>query len=459
VLTVETVATIVRDVVALVVDLIQGDWSGAWENFKQIVQTGVDFVRGSIDNYLTFLQGLGSLFFNAAKNIGENLAQGLMGAIQDGVTLAGNAVIGILNRIIGAINSVSIPAINVPDWVPGIGGKGWGGWSPNIPEIPALALGGIVTGPTLALIGEQGHEAVVPLDDFRSLVTTLDALGTDMRWSATKNAAVFSDFAAEAGEWGDPKNQAKSGPQMVTFASGERKALDEIDDKLEGVHKAIDKLTEEARAGQDGAAEMLVAMYAVRGELIAQREAILEGIAADRAAMEDAWGSKRTAANPGSPSVPHRALDEAELEQIEYLAKSMGANYRLTGNLSQAELQAQLAQVANDQRLSASVRDAVRTALLGRLDAIPIDQFSTGDPMTDYWARVNAASRASYGNDDGFRSPQDIIGDETRLGLWESLRNGGLAKLELHVHGSVIASEEELVERVYKGLRRRFAEG
>jgi phage-related minor tail protein len=30
--------------------------------------------------------------------------------------------------------------------------------------IPALADGGIVTGPTLALIGEAGPEAVVPLD-------------------------------------------------------------------------------------------------------------------------------------------------------------------------------------------------------------------------------------------------------------------------------------------------------
>ncbi len=46
---------------------------------------------------------------------------------------------------------------------------------PDIPDIPtigggadpgfvALAEGGIVTGPTLALIGEAGPEAVVPLD-------------------------------------------------------------------------------------------------------------------------------------------------------------------------------------------------------------------------------------------------------------------------------------------------------
>jgi hypothetical protein len=43
--------------------------------------------------------------------------------------------------------------------VPGIGGKGF-----SMPDIPMLAAGGIVTGPTLAMIGEAGPEAVIPLD-------------------------------------------------------------------------------------------------------------------------------------------------------------------------------------------------------------------------------------------------------------------------------------------------------
>jgi hypothetical protein len=33
-----------------------------------------------------------------------------------------------------------------------------------MPDIPMLAAGGIVTGPTLAMIGEAGPEAVIPLD-------------------------------------------------------------------------------------------------------------------------------------------------------------------------------------------------------------------------------------------------------------------------------------------------------
>jgi hypothetical protein len=44
--------------------------------------------------------------------------------------------------------------------VPGLGGKGF-----SVPSIPMLAEGGIVTGgATLAMIGEKGPEAVIPLD-------------------------------------------------------------------------------------------------------------------------------------------------------------------------------------------------------------------------------------------------------------------------------------------------------
>ncbi len=43
--------------------------------------------------------------------------------------------------------------------MPGLGGKGF-----DVPNIPMLAEGGIVTSATLAMIGEKGPEAVIPLD-------------------------------------------------------------------------------------------------------------------------------------------------------------------------------------------------------------------------------------------------------------------------------------------------------
>ena len=55
-------------------------------------------------------------------------------------------------------NTVGKISFEIPKWVPGLGGKGF-----DMPNIPMLANGGIVTGPTLAMIGERGPEAVIPL--------------------------------------------------------------------------------------------------------------------------------------------------------------------------------------------------------------------------------------------------------------------------------------------------------
>jgi hypothetical protein len=55
-------------------------------------------------------------------------------------------------------NTVGKLSFKLPSWIPGIGGKGF-----DMPNIPMMAQGGIVNSPTLALIGERGPEAVIPL--------------------------------------------------------------------------------------------------------------------------------------------------------------------------------------------------------------------------------------------------------------------------------------------------------
>ena len=73
------------------------------------------------------------------------------------------AVLNIYKSIFNGIaslwnNTIGKLSFSFPSWVPGLGGKGF-----SVPNIPMLAEGGIVTGPTLAMIGENGPEAVVPL--------------------------------------------------------------------------------------------------------------------------------------------------------------------------------------------------------------------------------------------------------------------------------------------------------
>lgn len=102
-------------------------------------------------------------FREIVDKIGETLKDAFVGVV-DAIKTAVNVYIGIYKKLFNAIasawnNTVGKLAFKIPDWVPGIGGKGF-----DVPNIPELAKGGIVTSPTLALIGEAGPEAVVPLD-------------------------------------------------------------------------------------------------------------------------------------------------------------------------------------------------------------------------------------------------------------------------------------------------------
>jgi phage-related protein len=95
--------------------------------------------------------------FNAVKTVatvvGDAIAfyfKTVFGAIKMEI----NAVISLANMAIRALNNIHV---KLPSF---LGGMEFG---INLPTIPMLADGGIVTKPTLAMIGEAGAEAVVPL--------------------------------------------------------------------------------------------------------------------------------------------------------------------------------------------------------------------------------------------------------------------------------------------------------
>ena len=96
--------------------------------------------------------------FNAVKTVatvvGDAIAfyfKTVFGAIKMEI----NAVISLANMAIRALNNIHV---KLPSF---LGGMEFG---INLPTIPMLAEGGIVTKPTLAMIGEAGAEAVIPLN-------------------------------------------------------------------------------------------------------------------------------------------------------------------------------------------------------------------------------------------------------------------------------------------------------
>jgi hypothetical protein len=121
---------------------------------KNIGATIVGWITG-IPGKLASPKVLGD-FKAAGKALIDKVVEGMKNAAGVISGIAGNvwtAVKGMLNAAIDKINAALEFTISLPG--PDI--------TVNPPNIPHLAKGGIVSKPTLALIGEDGPEAVVPL--------------------------------------------------------------------------------------------------------------------------------------------------------------------------------------------------------------------------------------------------------------------------------------------------------
>lgn len=104
-----------------------------------------------------------------------NTIIGLVNSLVSGVVAA-------VNTIINAINSIKF---DVPDWIPGVGGKHIGfDLNPiNAPQIPHLAQGAVLppNKPFLAMVGDQssGTNVEAPLDTIKQAVAEVMGSGTN----------------------------------------------------------------------------------------------------------------------------------------------------------------------------------------------------------------------------------------------------------------------------------------
>jgi hypothetical protein len=105
--------------------------------------------------------------FDVVRKVVDTVIDGIVTSTKFAFDVLKNyftAVLGIYKGIFNGIaslwnNTIGKLSFEFPSWVPGLGGQGF-----SVPNIPYLADGGIVTGPTLAMIGESGPEAVIPLN-------------------------------------------------------------------------------------------------------------------------------------------------------------------------------------------------------------------------------------------------------------------------------------------------------
>ena len=118
---------------------------------------------------VAFIAILTALYFKfeGVRKVVDTVFQAIKKGVSASLDFLGDYVQGVLNiykNIFNTIarlwnNTIGKLSFEFPSWVPGLGGKGF-----SVPKIPMLAEGGIVRSATLAVVGEAGPEAVVPLD-------------------------------------------------------------------------------------------------------------------------------------------------------------------------------------------------------------------------------------------------------------------------------------------------------
>lgn len=128
----------VMPIILAVVQSVIGSISGVISNLMTVLGGIIDFVTGVFTgNWSQAWEGIKSIFSGAVGGLGEIIKAPL------------RAVISAVNTVIGGLNK-----LKVPDWVPGLGGKGI-----NIPLIPGFAKGTNRT-PDTFIAGENGPELV-----------------------------------------------------------------------------------------------------------------------------------------------------------------------------------------------------------------------------------------------------------------------------------------------------------
>ncbi len=141
---VETVIGGVKNTIETVTGTIGRIWDDAWNAIEETVTT----IWNGIKQF--FIDSV-----NAITQPFEDIGEG----IKEAFRTAFNFVVDAWNGSVGKLQW------EVPGWVPKIGGQHIG-----VPQLDHFAAGGLITGPTLGLLGEAGHEVVMPLDRFQPML-------------------------------------------------------------------------------------------------------------------------------------------------------------------------------------------------------------------------------------------------------------------------------------------------
>lgn len=141
---------------------------------SDIVKGLLKVFGGIIDFLVGVFTGNWRKAFEGIKNIFKGIFESLVGIAKWPL----NMIIDLVNAAISGINTM-IKTINK---VPGVNIS-------TVPKIPKLAKGGIIDSPTIAMVGEAGKEAVMPLENNTGWITDLASKVADRMPQSNSNVS------------------------------------------------------------------------------------------------------------------------------------------------------------------------------------------------------------------------------------------------------------------------------
>jgi hypothetical protein len=225
---VQAILPVVQSVIVSVQGIVQ--------NLMTVLSGIIDFVTGVFTgNWSQAWEGIKTIFSGAVGGLGEIIKAPL------------RAVVSAVNTVIGGLNQLT-----VPDWVPGLGGKGI-----NIPLIPEFAKGTNST-PDTFIAGEQGPELVTGAAGRR--VFTAAQTGTifnRLSQAQDLNATAGGVNASLTGA-GTITLQVTNSPTVILQGSsgqdttGIKEQLEQYDEEfLEKLREIIRKILKEQKEQED----------------------------------------------------------------------------------------------------------------------------------------------------------------------------------------------------------------
>lgn len=165
-----------------IIGVFTGDWERAWNGIKEffigiwnalktivviifniikdIIVSVLNVIKNTISNVLNGIKNIWNNVWNGLKTVVTNIFNGIWNTIKriinsilGGIEGMANGVVRGVNTVIKTLNKLKF---NIPDWIPGIGGKTFGfniGLMSEV-SLPRLAKGNVAYDKTLAVFGE-----------------------------------------------------------------------------------------------------------------------------------------------------------------------------------------------------------------------------------------------------------------------------------------------------------------